>query len=89
MRAQVHCTNCNIDFQVNFDHAMKLTFRPVAEVGSLAVVFTDLRRSAEMYRDIGDEVAVGLVLDHLDLLRAAIASEGGVVVKTRGAEDIA
>lgn len=54
------------------------------EVGSLAVVFTDLRRSTELYRDIGDAAAFGRVMDHFDVLREAIAHEGGAVVKTIG-----
>ena len=28
MRAKVHCESCNIDFTVNFDRSVELTFRP-------------------------------------------------------------
>jgi class 3 adenylate cyclase len=53
-------------------------------VGSLAVVFTDLRGSTRLYRDIGDGAAFGRVMDHFEVLREAIAAEDGAVVKTIG-----
>jgi adenylate cyclase len=53
-------------------------------VGSLAVLFTDLRDSTRLYRDIGDAPAFGRVMSHFDLLRGAIDREGGNIVKTIG-----
>ena len=53
-------------------------------VGSLAVLFTDLRDSTRFYREVGDAPAFGSVLQHLDVLRAGIAAEDGAVVKTMG-----
>jgi class 3 adenylate cyclase len=53
-------------------------------VGSLAVLFTDLRDSTRLYRHIGDAPAFGLVMDHFDVLRDAIVAEGGAIVKTIG-----
>jgi class 3 adenylate cyclase len=53
-------------------------------VGSLTVLFTDLRDSTRLYRERGDAVAFGQVLDHYDVLRAAIAGEDGALVKTIG-----
>jgi class 3 adenylate cyclase len=53
-------------------------------VGTLAVVFTDLRGSTRYYREIGDAPAFGSVLTHLDQLREAVAGEGGAVVKSMG-----
>jgi len=53
-------------------------------VGSLAVLFTDLRDSTRLYRQIGDAPAFGLVMDHFDVLRDAIAAEDGAIVKTIG-----
>jgi class 3 adenylate cyclase len=53
-------------------------------VGSLAVLFTDLRDSTRLYRHIGDAPAFGLVMEHFDVLREAIAAEDGAVVKTIG-----
>jgi adenylate cyclase len=53
-------------------------------VGSLTVMFTDLRDSTRMYREVGDAVAFGRVMNHFDVLREAINSEQGAVVKTIG-----
>ena len=53
-------------------------------VGSVAIVFTDLRSSTQLYREIGDAVAFGHVLSHFDVVKACIADEGGAVVKTIG-----
>ncbi|HYO63872.1 MAG TPA: DUF5939 domain-containing protein [Pyrinomonadaceae bacterium] len=53
-------------------------------VGSLTVVFTDLRNSTRLYREIGDAVAFGAVMNHFDVLRESIAGEGGSIVKTLG-----
>ena len=53
-------------------------------VGSLTVVFTDLRGSTRYYREIGDASAFGSVLDHLDVLRRIVSAEEGAVVKAMG-----
>jgi len=53
-------------------------------VGSLTILFTDLRGSTQMYNEIGDAPAFGLVMSHFDVLRAAISAEGGAIVKTIG-----
>jgi class 3 adenylate cyclase len=53
-------------------------------VGSLTVVFTDLKNSTQLYKDIGDAPAFGRVLTHFEILRAAVATEGGAIVKTMG-----
>jgi class 3 adenylate cyclase len=53
-------------------------------VGSLTVLFTDLRDSTRFYREIGDAPAFGRVMDHFALLRGAIAAEDGALVKTIG-----
>jgi class 3 adenylate cyclase len=53
-------------------------------VGSLTVLFTDLRGSTQLYREIGDAPAFGRVMNHFDVLREAIASEEGALVKTIG-----
>jgi hypothetical protein len=37
-------------------------------VGNLTVLFTDLRSSTRLYRDIGDAPASGLVMNHFDVL---------------------
>jgi len=53
-------------------------------IGSLTIVFTDLRDSTRLYRQIGDAPAFGSVVSHFDILREAIRREGGAVVKTLG-----
>jgi class 3 adenylate cyclase len=53
-------------------------------VGSLAVLFTDLRDSTRLYRQIGDAPAFGRVMNHFDVLRRSIDAEGGAIVKTIG-----
>jgi class 3 adenylate cyclase len=53
-------------------------------VGTLTVVFTDLRNSTRLYRDIGDATAFGRVMNHFDVLKRAIADEDGAIVKTIG-----
>ncbi len=53
-------------------------------VGSLTVVFTDLQDSSRLYREVGDAVAFGWVLNHYDILRENIEAEGGAIVKTIG-----
>ena len=53
-------------------------------VGTLTVLFTDLRGSTQLYREIGDAPAFGCVMNHFDVLRAAIADENGALVKTIG-----
>jgi class 3 adenylate cyclase len=53
-------------------------------VGSLAILFTDLSGSTRMYNQMGDAPAFGLVMEHFDVLLAAVAEEDGAVVKTIG-----
>ncbi|MDX1992206.1 MAG: adenylate/guanylate cyclase domain-containing protein [bacterium] len=53
-------------------------------VGKLTILFTDLRGSTSLYREIGDAPAFGLVMNHFDILRDAISAEGGAIVKTIG-----
>jgi class 3 adenylate cyclase len=53
-------------------------------VGTMTVVFTDLKNSTQLYQDIGDAPAFGRVLTHFEILKAAVAAEGGCIVKTMG-----
>ncbi len=53
-------------------------------VGSTTLMFTDLRNSTKMYRDIGDAPAFGRVREHFEILEKAVAAEGGSIVKTMG-----
>jgi len=60
--------------------------RPGEEIsiGSVTLMFTDLRDSTRMYRAIGDASAFGRVREHFEILEKAIAEEGGAIVKTMG-----
>ena len=53
-------------------------------VGTLTVLFTDLRDSTRLYREIGDATAFGRVMNHFDVLRKEITERDGAVVKTIG-----
>ncbi|GAB4448419.1 MAG: hypothetical protein OHK0041_08840 [Anaerolineales bacterium] len=60
--------------------------RPGEEIsiGSVTLMFTDLRDSTRMYRTIGDASAFGRVREHFEIMEKYIAAEGGAVVKTMG-----
>ena len=60
--------------------------RPGEEIsiGSVTLMFTDLRDSTRLYRRIGDASAFGRVREHFEILENSIASEGGAIVKTMG-----
>jgi class 3 adenylate cyclase len=53
-------------------------------VGTLTVLFTDLKNSTRLYREIGDATAFGRVMNHFDVLRKAITEQDGAIVKTIG-----
>ncbi len=53
-------------------------------VGTLTVLFTDLRNSTQLYRQIGDATAFGRVMNHFDVLKKVISDEDGALVKTIG-----
>jgi class 3 adenylate cyclase len=53
-------------------------------VGTLTVLFTDLRHSTQLYREIGDATAFGRVMNHFDVLKRSIAEHDGALVKTIG-----
>lgn len=53
-------------------------------VGSVTILFTDLRNSTKLYRKIGDAPAFGKVMGHFDVLRKALLEEDGALVKTIG-----
>lgn len=60
--------------------------RPGEEIsiGSVTLMFTDLRESTRLYRAIGDASAFGRVREHFQVLEDAVANEGGSIVKTMG-----
>jgi class 3 adenylate cyclase len=54
------------------------------KITSLTILFTDLRGSTALYDRVGDLAAFDLVRSHFGELIAAVATEGGAVVKTIG-----
>jgi len=72
--------------QVFRDLFAREVVRPGEEIsiGSVTLMFTDLRDSTRLYRKIGDASAFGRVREHFDILEKSIASEGGAIVKTMG-----
>jgi adenylate cyclase len=54
------------------------------QVARVALLFTDLTNSTQLYNTIGDASAFSIVQDHFVLLDAIIAKHEGVVVKTIG-----
>jgi adenylate cyclase len=60
--------------------------RPDVQLGitNLAVLFTDLRGSTQLYREIGDAPAFERVLEHFDVLRRSVDQHAGAQIKTIG-----
>ena len=60
--------------------------RPDVQLGisSLAILFTDLRGSTQLYRLIGDTPAFERVLEHFDVLRRGVEAHAGALIKTIG-----
>jgi class 3 adenylate cyclase len=54
------------------------------KITSLTILFTDLRGSTALYDRVGDLAAFDLVRSHFAELIAAVAGEGGAVIKTIG-----
>jgi class 3 adenylate cyclase len=55
-----------------------------AEIGSVAIMFTDLQGSTKLYDELGDATAYHLVRDHFAYLAARVARHNGAIVKTVG-----
>jgi class 3 adenylate cyclase len=72
--------------QIFRDLFSKEALRPGEQisVGTLTILFTDLRHSTQLYREVGDATAFGRVMNHFDVLKKVIADEEGALVKTIG-----
>jgi len=55
-----------------------------AEIGWIAIMFTDLKGSTELYDALGDAPAYNLVRDHFSFLSDRVQRHHGFVVKTVG-----
>jgi hypothetical protein len=55
-----------------------------AEIGNVAIMFTDLQGSTQLYDRLGDASAYHLVRDHFAFSAARVQRHGGAIVKTVG-----
>jgi class 3 adenylate cyclase len=55
-----------------------------AEIGRVAIMFTDLQGSTRLYDELGDAPAFRLVRDHFAYLSERVARHDGFIVKTVG-----
>lgn len=55
-----------------------------AEIGNVAIMFTDLQGSTQLYDRLGDASAYHLVREHFAFLAARVQRHGGTIVKTVG-----
>jgi class 3 adenylate cyclase len=53
-------------------------------LGRVGVLFTDLSGSTALYERLGDAEACSVVLDHFEVIRAAVEATQGTVLKTIG-----
>ncbi|MSO75235.1 MAG: adenylate/guanylate cyclase domain-containing protein [Alphaproteobacteria bacterium] len=54
------------------------------EIGRVAILFSDINGSTELYERIGDSPAYAMVCEHFALLTEIIGEHHGVLVKTMG-----
>jgi class 3 adenylate cyclase len=54
------------------------------KIGSLTVLFTDLKGSTELYERVGDLVAYDIVRKHFSVLAEVVREHDGAIVKTIG-----
>ncbi|MGB9303131.1 MAG: adenylate/guanylate cyclase domain-containing protein [Mycobacterium sp.] len=75
-----------ISLQAFRDLFAEATLRPGDDAGvsQVALLFTDLRGSTELYERVGDATAYNMVREHFALLAAVVRSHDGAVVKTIG-----
>jgi class 3 adenylate cyclase len=53
-------------------------------IGSVAVLFSDLTRTTELYSTVGDARAFSLIQEHFRQMAAVVASTNGAILKTMG-----
>lgn len=54
------------------------------KANSITVLFTDIFNSSSIYNNVGDETAIGQVINHFEILRRIVREERGATVKTIG-----
>ena len=83
LAATAHVVTTMSEFRRLFSKDLLKPSTPL-KVGHCAILFSDLTGSTALYTKAGDAAAFRLVDDHFDVLRKAIDSAGGTVVKTMG-----
>ncbi|WP_205873193.1 adenylate/guanylate cyclase domain-containing protein [Mycobacterium camsae] len=75
-----------ISLQAFRDMFAEATLRPGDDAGvsQVALLFTDLRGSTELYERVGDATAYNLVREHFTLLAEIVRDHAGAIVKTIG-----
>ncbi|ODR21448.1 hypothetical protein BHQ23_12330 [Mycobacterium gordonae] len=75
-----------ISLQAFRDMFAEATLRPGDDAGvsQVALLFTDLRGSTELYERVGDATAYNLVREHFTLLAEVVRDHDGAIVKTIG-----
>jgi class 3 adenylate cyclase len=75
-----------ITLQAFRDLFAEATLRPGDDAGvsQVALLFTDLRGSTELYERVGDAAAYNMVREHFTLLAGIVRDHDGAVVKTIG-----
>jgi class 3 adenylate cyclase len=61
-----------------------LSEKESVKVQHVAIMFTDLKGSTQMYQDLGDPRAFKIVKDHFEVAEKVIQEYSGVIVKTIG-----
>ncbi len=83
LAATAHVVTTMSEFRRLFSKDLLKPSTPL-KVGHCAILFSDLTGSTALYTKAGDAAAFRLVDDHFDVLRKAIDTAGGTVVKTMG-----
>lgn len=81
--ATAHLVSTVDEFRSIFSSQLLKPSTPL-KVARVAILFSDLVGSTALYSTIGDAAAFRLVDDHFDMIRAAVASHDGALVKTMG-----
>jgi class 3 adenylate cyclase len=54
------------------------------KAGNLTILFTDLMDSTSIYKEHGEELAIGHVMSHFKIIQQIVAEERGSIIKTIG-----
>jgi adenylate cyclase len=83
LAATAHEVSTLDEFRTIFSSELLKRGTPL-KVARAALLFSDLTGSTALYTRVGDAAAFRLVDDHFDVLKAAVQSHEGVLIKTMG-----